>query len=173
MKMRAFFKYLFYILIIFGLIQLNGFISNEFQIDWKADFKPNISYLFIILMINLVIGVVLGFGHFLRQMRNDGRWKLNLLKLLLVGLPSLFFSLNTILIVLQVKYIGMTCFNIMTYVFHNTSDYVFIFQIVFGYILITSFYRKNEYISFNTRTLWGVYNEYWFNKGVSQHAREE
>ncbi len=158
--MRAFFKYLFYVLIIFGLLQLNGFISNEFQIDFKADYKPNISYLVIILLVNLVIGIVLGFGHFLRQMRNDGRWKLNPLKLLLVGLPSLFFALNTILIVLQVKYIGMACFNIMTYIFHNTSDYVVIFQVILGYILITSFYRKNEYISFNTRTLWGVYNEY-------------
>lgn len=158
--MRAFFKYMFYILIIFGLMQLYGFISNEFQFDYSRHYKPNISYLVIMLLINLMIGLILGFGHFLRQMKHDGRWKINLLKLFLVGVPSLFFSLNPILMILNIKYISNACNNIMVYVFHNTSDYITIFQLILGYVIITSFYRKNEYISFNTRTLWGVYNEY-------------
>lgn len=158
MKMKTILKYLFYVLLIYGLIYLKGYVADLFAVEYQNYYHINTNYLLIGLGINIIIGLLLGFEHLLGQMKNDGRWGINRYKLTLIGLPSLFFSLNYMLSLINISWMQQILNNII--LFHKNNDYITIFQIILGYVIITSIYRKSDHISYNTRALWDVYNQY-------------
>jgi hypothetical protein len=93
------------------------------------------------------IGLFLGLEHFINEIRKEGNWKVNLPKLILVGLPSLYFSLTHIFmysgIKLQENVIGAQIFYLLRYF---SADYVILFQLISGYIITTSVYKCNKKI---------------------------
>ncbi|MHB8128348.1 MAG: hypothetical protein ACYDEX_05080, partial [Mobilitalea sp.] len=64
-------------------------------------------------------------------------WKINLPKLVLIGLPSLFFSLTY-----HVGYINNPLLhNILLKFIILGTNFIPVFQIVLGYVLITCLYK--------------------------------
>jgi len=88
----------------------------------------------------IVLGLFLGAERLLLETRKDGKWKINLPKLILLGVPSLYASVGMFLFFcpiefIQKLYLPMMLFNA------NKTNFLPIFQVILGYIIITSFVK--------------------------------
>jgi hypothetical protein len=90
------------------------------------------------------IGILIGLHSYIIESKKLGTWKINFRKLIIIGLPSLYFSLNYIWILSGSKFLR----DIIAYPLHLLNrfgfGYVSLFQVIFGYLLITSIYKCEE-----------------------------
>lgn len=77
------------------------------------------------------IGVVLGLDKFLIEVKHAGEWKLDIIKLIILGIPSLIFS---------IPYLVMSLISLQT----SFSNMFTISHIIFGYTLISSLSKDNK-----------------------------
>ena len=148
MKTKKYLKHLLYVGIVFSITLLKGYVENINHIYINQNFNYNIFYLTISLFIGVCVGGVLGLKHIIREKNKEGRWKVNFPKLIIVGSPVLFISLYKIWIyndVIFLRYIVPKALRNIT-VFSLTTSSVALFQLIFGYTLITSFYKTSRKI---------------------------
>lgn len=118
--------------------------SSKILIFEKEQFQRTFNNLPLIIwsmIIFIVFGLLLGLEKFLLERRKDGRWKINLPKLVLLGIPSLYFSLGIILLSIPINFIPRILFYPILY-FLKYEDILSIFQVVLGYIISMSFIKK-------------------------------
>ncbi len=87
------------------------------------------------------IGLVLGWEHSIRERRKDGAWRTDWSKLLIMGLPALVFLSPYILV--NVRNPFMTLYSFIGRTAENYWDMTRIFSLILGYIIITSFYKRD------------------------------
>lgn len=150
-KLKPWIKYLISTIITFCLIVLIGYENRLISEEWGSTYQMNFNRVAINVIIGTLIGVIIGLEHFFRERKKEGTWKANLPKLILVGLPALFFASNylyfysdnflrNILVkCLEGHTIAVSLWNYL-YLAHFTT----IFQIILGYVIITSFYKGSE-----------------------------
>jgi hypothetical protein len=88
------------------------------------------------------IGVLLGLEHFIKEKKKDGKWSLNRPKLVLIGIPSLYFSAAILLFYNSLISNTFLAYPIGVLFNNNGSHFLAVFNVVFGYTIITSFYKK-------------------------------
>lgn len=144
MKRKSWLKYLIYFPLIFFLIVLRQFVEKSFSASYyRFEYPEMFYYMVISLLLGVCIGLFLGLEHLIRELGKEGKWKINLPKLILVGLPSLYFSLSNIWILCGNQFIR----EIIAYpLFRYGSGDVSLFQVILGYVVITSFYKNSEKI---------------------------
>lgn len=80
-------------------------------------------------------GILLGLEYFLKERAKAGKWKINRSKLFIIGLPSFIcFSIVPIITIFKLP--------VDIFMFVATDLHGILFKILFGYILITSFYKE-------------------------------
>lgn len=85
------------------------------------------------------VGLLLGFEYFINERRKVGSWKITLPKLILLGLPSLFFSLTHL-----IALINNTFIQDKLLIFSRLgTNFIPVFQIILGYTAITCLYKYN------------------------------
>jgi hypothetical protein len=129
------------------MITLWGYIGNMVRASYYR-FEANYSYLLTSLLLGISIGLIIGVEQFNIERRKDGIWKINYPKMILVGLPSLYFSIASILFYGNNRFITTVFAYPMTWLLRFGVDHVDVFQIILGYIVITSFYKNNRIIKF-------------------------
>ena len=101
----------------------------------------NYSYIVIRILIGYSIGAILGFDHFIGEIRKEGKWRFSLSKVIILGLPSLYISLTYVFFYSNVNVHFLQ--NIIAYpllsLLRYSPDSVSFFQLIFGYTIITSF----------------------------------
>jgi len=136
---RRLLKYLSYALILLGYavatsillyeIKMEGSKSYQYTTFWIAHF---FTYVF--------VGVLLGLSVASCQWKKTGKWKINAEKLLCLGLPALFFAS------IYLNYGYLSHLPILARfagrVISMGAGFIEIAQAVFGYVLVTSFYRQ-------------------------------
>ena len=146
MKVKDWLKYLIYIALLLLIIAAKGYVGNLFTLYFKQEYKPNYCYLVIIVLINICIGVALGLEHLVREMRKEGIWKINLPKLIVVGMPALYISLAGIWIYSGIQFLQKIILYPLLFLLKYGSGPISLFQLIFGYVVITSFYKCSEKI---------------------------
>ena len=139
MNRKIWLKYFVYIVLIFSLLYLKNFIDVKFKYN-------NLRYLYTayLLManyvINLFIGLILGLDNFIAEIKKEGSWKINLPKLLIIAIPSLYFSVSV-----MIYYMTDTIFSVPAgmLIKNGNTSFMNIFQLILGYSIITSFYKIN------------------------------
>lgn len=81
--------------------------------------------------------------HFLKERKMKGRWKVNIAKLVLMGLPSLCFAFYTFIFVRLININGILKRPLL-FLLSGNLNLMIIFQVIFGYVIITSFYKAGE-----------------------------
>lgn len=76
--------------------------------------------------------MLLGLEHFIVERKRAGTWKINLPKLVIVGLPSVIFSLTYHIALLDIATLSYATLG---------TNFIPVFQIVLGYVLITCVYK--------------------------------
>jgi uncharacterized membrane protein YsdA (DUF1294 family) len=89
----------------------------------------------ILFVLNIIIGLLFGLDRLTAERKKSGKWKIDIPRIIILGLPSLFFSLS--------YYIALLNIEIFTLILYGT-DYIPIFQILLGYVLITCLYKDSS-----------------------------
>lgn len=147
MRLKPWFMYSVNIILIVVVVFLNSYVGNELSDYYARSFEIKINFYFILyILFTMSIGVFLGLDSFIKEVNSIGVWKINLPKLLLLGVPSLYFSL---------AYVFLMKSEILIYPLLPLFRYgiglsfIRIFQIIFGYVVITSFrkVRRANYVN--------------------------
>lgn len=146
MKNKSWFKYLIYILLFIGLIYLDGYVVKQQTIYQSKQFELNFSYFIMSMIIKICIGSFLGLEYIIKEMRREGAWKINFPKLILMVLPSLYFSICYIFIYVYNSnlFIHRILFYPSFIFMKFSSGFIYIFQLMLGYFLVTSFYKQDK-----------------------------
>lgn len=141
MKIKTWFKYLIYISLIYLIVFGEQYYLAIINENSKILFDTNPFYLnFIMIILNGCIGITLGVEHLICEIRKEGNWNINLPKLVLMGVPSLYFSLT---IFIYYKIINLPSRPIFI-LLKGGNKFITISQLILGYIIITSFYKVNK-----------------------------
>jgi len=140
MKNKTWIKYLLYIILIVFAVYFKGFVEGIFQKDLGKNFRVDLYMLVSVAFITVMIGVALGVEHLMRQAKSEGIWKLNIPKFIFLGLPVLYLASIYITTFLFKSNILFTpIYNLL-----NSTSLITIFQILYGYIIITCFYKEKS-----------------------------
>lgn len=143
MKIKLWIKYLIYFVIIFLIVFLREYVAKLFVS--KDQFRINYSMIVLSMFLGIVIGLLLGLEHFMNEVSKGGSWKINLPKLILVGVPSFYFSFTNLLIYSDISFLQNVIAYPMIYLInHSSAGIVTLFQPILGYIIITSFHKYNK-----------------------------
>lgn len=140
MKIKSWLKYLVYSLLIFLFVFLRENVVNEIEVYFKTRSLSNIIINIINIINVVVVGVLIGLEQFICEVKKDGRWKINLPKFILVGLPSLYLSCSTVLILTG----SIISYPVLWIWQHGYSSYMPLFQLISGHVIITSFSKISK-----------------------------
>jgi len=99
--------------------------------------------LLLIFLVYSVCGALLGSESFLKEKSRKGRWSVEISKILVLGIPSAFIGLYYILYYIFNYVLQITFLIQFNLVFLDFPAFVIIMQILFGYTVITSFYKND------------------------------
>ncbi|UWD48189.1 hypothetical protein NYR90_16810 [Clostridioides difficile] len=137
-KSVRYFLFLIILVILYLLaVKLNFYHYTQTRTDFTLNFNK-------LIFINLIscgpIGFLLGFESFLNEYRKNGSWSIDAPRLIILCLPFLLLSAMPILIFnVGIGRLPIVGSIIIT---DNKLLSVTIFNILFGYFLITSFHKK-------------------------------
>ena len=141
MKQKQWLKYLFYMVIILIIVLLRVYITKLTKGYYSETYQMNFYLLTIMVLINVTLGLLLGLEHLIKEIKTEGTWKINLPKLILLGIPSLYCSIANFSIYSPSKFLMYVftkpLWKILTYDVNVLS----LFQLILGYIVVTSFYK--------------------------------
>ena len=83
-------------------------------------------------------GFVLGLKTFNNERKKGGNWKIDLLRIVILGIPSFIIGLYNVF--LFWSYVWAANFTAM--ILFDFSSFQLLMQILFGYAIITSFYKE-------------------------------
>ena len=89
-------------------------------------------------------GMIFGFEKIMSEMKKSGHWKINLPRIIFIGLPSFLMGMIFVLYVSS-----LIRLQILTLSFVDSRLFISFMQMFFGYILVTSFYKSEEVSSTN------------------------
>lgn len=143
MRKRSWGVYLVYIVIIMGFIMLGNHISAILTKIRNETYSVN-PYLTMLVMIVFYggLGALLGIGGFIHEARKEGHWKVNLPKLIVMGIPAAYFSLSYLLYFLGNSPVGLFLSWTVSPLMRSGSNIIAVFQLILGYVLITSFTKE-------------------------------
>lgn len=95
-------------------------------------------------VIFVILGVLLGVEKFIMERRKEGHWEVNVPKVILLGIPSLYFAFGVFLNYLPFEFVNQTLTYPIRFFLLGDSSFWAIFQMIFGYVVVTSF-DKVEY----------------------------
>lgn len=141
MRSKNWLKYFTYTLTIIAIMCLGQYVLVYLKRLRESSFNPYVYEINLITFIFCaVIGFTIGLEYFLNEKKKEGRWSINLPKLLLMGLPSLYFSLYAFIFYAQVPFISRP----IEFFISGNMTLTPIFQLLFGYVVITSLYKKMD-----------------------------
>lgn len=139
MNRKIWLKYFIYIVLIFSLLYLKNFIDVKFKYNYLRYLYT--AYLLIAnYVINLFIGLILGLDNFIAEIKKEGSWKINLPKLLIVAIPSLYFSASVVIYYMTDNFFSVPAGLLIK---SGNTKFMDIFQLILGYSIITSLYKIN------------------------------
>ncbi|WP_018211637.1 hypothetical protein [Desulfitobacterium hafniense] len=128
--------YLLYAVSFIILIRLGIIYSFEL----KAFINPYPAWGFDTVL-SVLIGLLLGLPEFIRRYKKPGKWRIQWERLLIIGLPALFFTFSQLIFFSSLgKYLS---FILRPWVYESYG--VIICGILFGYTMIISMDKKGEF----------------------------
>lgn len=133
--------YLIYVIVLYLLIYLATYISTYFYEISRSTFNrtPEMVYT---TFYPIVIGLYAGLPNLYRQLKKEGVWIVDWIKLLVIGVPSLLVALSYIILLL-ISEKGIAVSYPFPAIFAMYPAPRFLASFIFGYILFTSFKKQN------------------------------
>ena len=147
MKIKSWSKYFIYMCFILLMVFWGQHVFQVIERDRvKLFIFPYLYFSAMTIIFYGSIGLILGLEHLICEIKKEGTWKINLPKIILMGLPSLYFSLAYIIYYSNFTFMR----NILEYpilkLMENYSGFLSLFPLILGYLIITSFYKHNKHL---------------------------
>ncbi|MDP4144952.1 MAG: hypothetical protein Q8936_10805 [Bacillota bacterium] len=145
MKKNKWLVYCGYAVLILGyIIVANKILAYQYNLMKNSfDLLPFIIWSIILYA---VLGVLFGLEKLICEIRKDGSWKINLPKLIFLGIPSFLISLSILLLHYPpITFIQQAFFYPIKYLSGESTNFISIVQVAFGYILCTSFFKVKKF----------------------------
>jgi len=139
MKAKSWLKYLGYLILLALVLFLRGFVSSEASAYYSSQFKMSLPLMSLGIIVSMLTGVVLGLEHFVTEIKKPGKWDLNVPKMILIGIPVLCISLTFYGVYTQNSIYATLMANNL---FQMLTGSLPLFQVIFGYVVITSFFKS-------------------------------
>lgn len=143
MKNNNWLKYFLYAVVLICYIALSDKIivslNNQY---YHLTISP-----FLLLLVKTIIfiitGLLLGLERLVLEIRKEGKWRVNLPKVIFLGLPSLYFSIGTfIYYYFPIVFVQETLGYPIRYFLDG--NLLIVFQIILGYTICTSFIKIRD-----------------------------
>ncbi|WHH56947.1 hypothetical protein [Petroclostridium sp. X23] len=139
--------YLIYILIILCYLIGSSWILGVQKEQASKMFDP-FPFMVWSTVIFIMLGILLGLEHLLLEIKKEGQWELNLPKIILLGIPLFYLAMSYFIYYFPTS--SVTVQEILSYPIRfilcsrMSQTYMGIFQVMLGYIIITSFYKMQD-----------------------------
>ncbi len=137
-KLYAWSKYFVYLILLSTFLLLKVFINQKITSVQQLTFTYPKGLITVSFLLGIGIGMILGLEHLIQERKKEGKWSINYPKLILIGLPSLYFASYYILSLNHITFLYSFLYDYI----YQVLEYTRLFQLIFGYILIASFYKK-------------------------------
>lgn len=144
MKIKNWLRYLAYSVVIITLLILRTYALERYDAYRSREFEINFGLAAIGVIINITIGLVLGAEHLFNEIKKEGTWKINLPKVILIGLPSLCLSLIFWGMYADISGLGYMWEHSIISLLINYPGNQLMFQVIVGYAVISSFYKYTK-----------------------------
>lgn len=122
-------------LLFFGVSVADHYVT-AYQTNNMGENKNIVIFQFIVYSF---AGMIFGFEKIMSEMKKSGHWKINLPRIIFIGLPSFLMGMIFVLYVFT-----SIRLQILTLSFVDSRLFISFMQMFFGYILVTSFYKSEE-----------------------------
>ena len=93
------------------------------------------------LVVNVIMGMVFGIESFIKNVKKNGQWHVNVQKLLIIGIPSLILSIEFFHFhLLRLPFVRESLHMSIHYLIAPAREPFFRFLL--GYTILTSFYKE-------------------------------
>ena len=144
MKNKSWLNYLIYLIQLVVLIYMDGYAEKLQNNYGDQTYGFSFTLVALTIAIKVSIGLTMGTEHLTNEMKKVGIWTLNLPKILVLVLPSLYFSISRLVAFVPSEFLLDLFVKPANQLFQNNTGFISIFQILFGYFLITSLYKKSK-----------------------------
>lgn len=137
-------KYFLILILIIVYLAVFNKIFDSITSYQASSYKYNIALNYAVSFIYyLGIGMILGLSNLINEFKKSGKWRINFFKLIIIGLPALFFSFSILI------YYGFILnypiiISLLNFVIKFIKNIDKISGIFFGFIFVTSFYKFNS-----------------------------
>jgi len=90
----------------------------------------------------VILGVLLGLEKFMLERKKEGKWKVNLPKVLFLGIPSLYFSISMFIALCPIDFIRQILSYPISVLLKSDMNFEKAFQVVLGFTISTSFVKE-------------------------------
>ena len=104
--------------------------------DIEGEYSIIHFYYILSLVLYFVLGALIGIDYLINERKKDGCWGVNFVKLLILGIPLGILSFA--------YFIYYSGFDLGIFNQLARGKMIFIPQIVFGYVVVSSFYKKRQ-----------------------------
>jgi len=141
MKLNKWVLYFLYGLLLLGFIIFGHNILEYLEVQASRTYDSRL-YMIWSTIIFIVGGILLGLERFILEVKKKGSWKVNWPKALFLGVPSISLALIIFLPIFLPTFSESLYESFyFSFLFLSIINIVPIFQMGFGYILITSFIK--------------------------------
>lgn len=133
--------YLIYVFIFWVFLYLGYILHSNLKINAINTFNHT-AFFFFETIFYIVAGMYLSLPRFFQQIKKEGNWKINILKLVFIGLPTSYILFFAYLANLT----PLTEFSILFYpisLFLGFPFFVMINGVLLGFIIFDSIYKVN------------------------------
>ncbi|WP_049765246.1 hypothetical protein [Alkaliphilus metalliredigens] len=145
MNEKSWLKYLFIILSIIIMVYWGHHVFVSIRKNTMETFDYNI-YLQNIIAMSFygIIGLLLGLEHLIKEIKKEGKWVINIPKIVLMGVPALYFSLSIFIFYNNLFLNNIWSQPISILLTKGNSNFIIVFQVILGHTIITSFNKDNH-----------------------------
>jgi hypothetical protein len=133
-------KYVLYLIGILITVYAIAAMENYIVSYRNSDFKYNVFYIVVSIVLAAAVGVILGMEGFIKETRKSGSWKISWDRLIMMCVPAALFSTYLVLFSKNL----LSEFIVQNFVLILAKNSIFtylIFAIILGHEMIGSFYK--------------------------------
>ena len=143
MKSKSWLNYFLFIILILVMVFWGRNVFDGFRINAKKFYDINYFFQNITMVFFYGgIGLILGLEHLIQEIKKEGTWVINIPKLILMGIPSLYFSLAILMYFSSNYFVRNVLGYPIIFLLNDSINFISVFQLTLGYSIITSFNKK-------------------------------
>lgn len=137
-------KYNWFAYLIYALVLLCCFIGSNWILASQSK-MITVTFMARSTVVFIILGILLGLENLWLEARKEGLWRINVPKVILLGVPLLYFSMGFFISYSTSSFLHMMSYPIIIILDSKMAQtYLAIFQAMFGYVMMTSLYKAKD-----------------------------